>query len=151
MGLSQYGARGRALAGQLAPEILAHYYASTTLATQSTATPIRVLLVSGFTPTSAIPARVIGRGGTWTVDGVERDVARRRLGDDVPGHDAPTAGWRLRIEDRDREAVLTLARSPSSVRIRPAASARVSRSGSSPAPTTGTGARSGSSARPAGG
>src|SRR6476661_7781156 len=30
VGLSQYGARGRALAGQLAPAILAHYYAGTT-------------------------------------------------------------------------------------------------------------------------
>src|SRR6478609_2065300 len=31
VGMSQYGARGRAQAGQLAPEILAHYYAKTTL------------------------------------------------------------------------------------------------------------------------
>ena len=31
VGMSQYGARGRALAGQLAPEILAHYYPKTTL------------------------------------------------------------------------------------------------------------------------
>ena len=33
VGMSQYGARGRALAGQTATEILAHYYAGTTLGT----------------------------------------------------------------------------------------------------------------------
>jgi hypothetical protein len=35
VGLSQYGARGRALAGQTAATILAHYYQGTTLATIS--------------------------------------------------------------------------------------------------------------------
>ncbi|MHB8399410.1 MAG: hypothetical protein ACYDCI_10835, partial [Candidatus Limnocylindrales bacterium] len=42
LGMSQYGARGRALAGQLAPQILAHYYQGTTLATVDPATPIRI-------------------------------------------------------------------------------------------------------------
>ena len=31
VGMSQYGARGRALAGQIAPTILAHYYPATTI------------------------------------------------------------------------------------------------------------------------
>src|SRR5262245_44974535 len=31
VGMSQHGARGRALAGQAAPEILAHYFAGTTI------------------------------------------------------------------------------------------------------------------------
>src|SRR6476469_7537119 len=36
VGMSQYGARGRALAGQLAPAILAHYYPRTTLGARAT-------------------------------------------------------------------------------------------------------------------
>lgn len=70
VGLSQYGARGRALAGQPAAEILAHYYAGTTLASIDPATPIRVLILSGFAATAAKPAIAHGRGGPWTIDGV---------------------------------------------------------------------------------
>src|SRR6185369_14317347 len=61
VGMSQYGARGRALAGQLAPEILTHYYPGTTLGSRSVATMIRVLLLSGFAATSAKPLTVAGR------------------------------------------------------------------------------------------
>src|SRR6476661_8787645 len=53
VGMSQYGARGRALAGQLAPAILAHYYAKTTLGTRSTAKVVRVLVLTGFAATPA--------------------------------------------------------------------------------------------------
>src|SRR3954470_6691751 len=55
VGMSQYGARGRALAGQLAPEILAHYYAGTTLGTRSAAAPVRVLLLTCFSARLAPP------------------------------------------------------------------------------------------------
>jgi stage II sporulation protein D len=72
VGMSQYGARGRALAGQLAPAILAHYYAGTTLGTRSATTIVRVLVLSGFAATTARPATIIGRGGTWTVDGIAK-------------------------------------------------------------------------------
>ncbi len=70
VGLSQWGARGRALAGQDAATILAHYYANTTLALIDPATPVRVLLVSGFVPTATRPASVVGVGGPWSVDGL---------------------------------------------------------------------------------
>ncbi len=70
VGMSQYGARGRALAGQLAPEILGHYYAKTTLGTRSTAAVVRVLLLTGFAATSAKPLRVAGRVGPFTIDGI---------------------------------------------------------------------------------
>ena len=70
VGMSQYGARGRALAGQLAPEILAHYYAKTTLGTRSTATVVRVLLLSAFAATSTKPLTVAGRVGPFTIDGI---------------------------------------------------------------------------------
>jgi len=71
VGMSQYGARGRALAGQDAPTILAHYYQNTTFTTLDPATPVRVLLVSGFAPTATRPARVIALGGSWTIDGID--------------------------------------------------------------------------------
>lgn len=72
VGMSQYGARGRALAGQLAPAILAHYYAGTTLGTRSATTIVRVLVLSGLAATTAKPATIIGRGGTWTIDGIAK-------------------------------------------------------------------------------
>ncbi|HEY7970807.1 MAG TPA: hypothetical protein VID95_12485, partial [Candidatus Limnocylindrales bacterium] len=67
VGLSQYGARGRALAGQTAAQILAHYYVGTMPGIVATSTAIRVLVVSGFKPTVTYPAKVIAHGGTWTV------------------------------------------------------------------------------------
>jgi SpoIID/LytB domain protein len=70
VGLSQYGARGRALAGQLAPTILAHYYAGTTLGHKSPSTIVRVLVLTGYVATTAKPATITGRGGTWSIDGI---------------------------------------------------------------------------------
>jgi len=59
-----------ATAGQLAPGILAHYYAGTTLGARGTTTVVRVLLLSGLAATPAKPLTVIGRIGTWTIDGI---------------------------------------------------------------------------------
>ena len=70
VGMSQYGARGRALAGQLAPEILAHYYATTTLGTRSPTTIVRVLLLTGLGATVAKPLTVVGLVGGWSIDGI---------------------------------------------------------------------------------
>ena len=70
VGMSQYGARGRARAGQLAPEILAHYYAGTTLGTRSAATTVRVLLLSGYKAAVAKPLTIVGLVGGWTIDGI---------------------------------------------------------------------------------
>jgi SpoIID/LytB domain protein len=66
VGFSQYGARGRALAGQLAPEILAHYYAGTAIASIAPDAAIRVLLLDNFVPTGVKPLTIYGRGGPWT-------------------------------------------------------------------------------------
>ena len=68
--MSQYGARGRALAGQTAATILAHYYRGTTLGSISSNTPIRVRVLSGWTATPAAPLLVYGRLAAWTVDGI---------------------------------------------------------------------------------
>ena len=70
VGMSQYGARGRALAGQLAPEILAHYYPKTTLGARSASTQVRVLLLTGFAATAAKPLAVVGLSGGWTIKGI---------------------------------------------------------------------------------
>lgn len=119
LGMSQYGARGRALAGQLAPEILAHYYQNTTLVTQSPTTPIRVLVVAGYTPSTALPARVVGRGGTWTVDGIAGTWPAEASADYVRVT-TPTVGWHIRIESSTGK-VLKTATVGTSIRIRPAA------------------------------
>ena len=97
VGLSQYGARGRALAGQTAAQILAHYYAGTTIGSIPVETRIRVLVLDDFSPTVTNPVTIYGRGGAWTVTGVPGELpadARLRLF-------APTAAspaWRLLVE-----------------------------------------------------
>lgn len=70
VGMSQYGARGRALAGQDAATILAHYYPGTTLAAIDPNQPVRILVLSKFKSTGAIPLRLYGRGAPWTIDGI---------------------------------------------------------------------------------
>ena len=80
VGMSQYGARGRALAGQLAPAILAHYYAGTTAGTRDPGTIVRVLLLTGLAATTANPATIVGLGGRWSIDGIPRTFpAKGRL------------------------------------------------------------------------
>jgi stage II sporulation protein D len=69
--MSQYGARGRALAGQDAATILTHYYPGTTLAATDPNQPVRILVLSRFKSTAAIPLRLYGRGAPWTIDGVD--------------------------------------------------------------------------------
>ncbi len=66
VGLSQYGARGRANAGQTYDEILAHYYSGTTLGTIDPDQLIRVQLAASYRPTASLPARVTARGGAWS-------------------------------------------------------------------------------------
>ena len=63
--MSQYGARGRAQAGQSYEQIVSHYYSGTTLGQQDPATVVRVLLASSYVPTSTAPARVVAEGGSW--------------------------------------------------------------------------------------
>ena len=82
VGLSQYGARGRALAGQTAAQILAHYYAGTTIGSITTDARIRILLLDNFAASPTTPLTIYGRGGPWTVTGVPGELpadARLRL------------------------------------------------------------------------
>jgi stage II sporulation protein D len=72
VGLSQYGARGRALDGQDAATILAHYYPGTTVGPLAGDPQIRVLILNDFASTASAPLVLYGRGGSWTVDGVAK-------------------------------------------------------------------------------
>lgn len=69
LGLSQYGARGRALAGQPAATILAHYYQATLPATVAQTAPVRVLVLGPTNPTASKPIVLHGRGAAFTIDG----------------------------------------------------------------------------------
>jgi len=98
VGLSQYGARGRAAAGQSAGEILAHYFAGTTIGSIDAATPIRVLVLDNFTPTASAPLLIYGRGGSWTVTGVSGELpadARLKV---FAAVDGSTAAGRMVVE-----------------------------------------------------
>jgi peptidoglycan hydrolase-like amidase len=70
-GMSQYGAYGRSKAGQDWKEILAHYYAGTTVGDIDPSQAVRVLLATAHTPSATVPARVEARkattdaAGTW--------------------------------------------------------------------------------------
>jgi stage II sporulation protein D len=120
VGMSQYGARGRALAGQGAATILAHYYAGTTLGTLTAAT-VRVLVLDGFAATAATPLTLYGRGGPWTVDGIAMTFpadARLRL---APGAGGAPA-WHVVIDDA-AGTVLYTGPSGGDLRLRPASDA----------------------------
>jgi SpoIID/LytB domain protein len=70
VGLSQWGAYGRAKDGQTHQQILAHYYSSTTLAPLSGTPTIRVLVADAITPTADRPAKVYGWYGQWSISGL---------------------------------------------------------------------------------
>ena len=71
VGLSQYGARGRAAAGQGYAAILAHYFQGTTLGTVANS-QIRVLVLNDFAASSTHPLTIYGRTGTFTIDGISK-------------------------------------------------------------------------------
>ena len=107
VGMSQYGARGRAQAGEDAATILGHYYQGASIAPIDPATRIRVLVLSKWTASVDRPLLVYGRLGSWSVDGITGDLpadASLRL---LPPPAMPgttvVAGtpWRLLIEAVD--------------------------------------------------
>jgi stage II sporulation protein D len=107
VGMSQYGARGRAQAGEDAATILGHYYQGAILAPIDPATRIRVLVLSKWTATADRPLLVYGRLSSWSIDGITADLpadASLRLFPPpaVPGTTvAAVPPWRLRIEAAD--------------------------------------------------
>jgi SpoIID/LytB domain protein len=71
VGMSQYGARGRAKAGQSATRILAAYYRRAKPATTDPDQVVRVMLLDHQLATATSPLVVHGRGGDWRVDGLD--------------------------------------------------------------------------------
>ena len=102
VGMSQYGARGRALAGQDAATILGHYYQGAQLSPIDPATRIRVLVLSRWAASPTRPLVLHGRVTAWTVDGIAGIFpadARLQL---TPGEPTPAGtppAWRLLIDD----------------------------------------------------
>jgi stage II sporulation protein D len=117
VGLSQYGAQGRASDGQLAPEILAHYYQGTTLGSV-TNQQIRVLVLQRFAATSSNPVQVYGRGGTWTIDGIAATFpadGRLRF---TPSTSGTTTTWKVRVTASDGSTLYS-GSSKARIRVRP--------------------------------
>ena len=101
VGMSQYGARGRAIAGEDAAAILAHYYQGTTLGSIDPATRIRVLVLYRWVASDTHPLEIAGRGTPWTIDGIDTSFppdASLQL-----SHPAglPIGSWRLVIAAPD--------------------------------------------------
>jgi stage II sporulation protein D len=116
VGLSQYGAKGRALAGQSAETILAHYYRGTSIGTMSNST-VRVMVLQSFAATSSNPVQVYGRGATWSIDGVSATFpadARLRFTPTISGS---TTTWKVLVTAVDGSTLYSGA-SSSSIRVR---------------------------------
>jgi stage II sporulation protein D len=123
VGLSQYGAYGRAIAGQDHATILAHYYPTSTLGTVANS-QIRVLVLSSWTATLTYPLQLWSRGGTWTVDGIATVFpaeARIRI---LPYLSGTVMSWRLVI-DAAGGTRLYDAMTSGGLRLRPSSSATV--------------------------
>jgi len=97
VGMSQYGARGRALDGQDAAEILAHYYQGAILGSIDPGTTIRVRVLVNYQASSGSPLVLYGRGGTWTIDGVTTTFPADAKVTVTPSLAGSTATWRLRV------------------------------------------------------
>lgn len=103
VGMNQYGARGRALAGATATEILAHYYQGATLGEIPLHTPIRVRVLNGFKASSATPLVLYGRRAAWVFEGSAttypkdaRIEVRPRVTTTAGG---TTVTWRVKVID----------------------------------------------------
>jgi stage II sporulation protein D len=113
VGMSQYGARGRALDGQATADILAQYYRGARLGTLDPSPAIRVLVLSRFKATKAKPLVIYGRRSGWGIDGIDRTFppgARLTL---TPTTKVTASGskttWRLRVNDASGAKLLSVA------------------------------------------
>jgi len=101
VGLSQHGARGRALAGATSTDILAHYFQGATLGSIPLDTPIRVRVLVDFKASATRPLVLYGRRGDWRFDGsatVYPKDARIELRTTLTATTSGTiATWRVRV------------------------------------------------------
>lgn len=110
VGMSQYGAKGRALAGQTAEQILAAYFKGATLSTTSATRLVRVRVLSGFAAPSTAPLVLVGRGGTWGFTGTETvfpaDAQLRAWRGTTSTGAGSTTTWQVRVLAPDGTTVL---------------------------------------------
>jgi stage II sporulation protein D len=109
IGMSQYGARGRAAAGQTYDQILAHYYTGITFGSIDPNQVIRVMLNSSYTPTPSAPARIVARNGPWSSATFLNDAGARVVFpvnsyvDLLPGD----TGWTATVYDSNGSVLAT--------------------------------------------
>ena len=127
VGLNQYGAKGRAGAGQTAEQILAAYYRGAKPATVSATQNVRVLVLAGYPAVKSAPLVVHGRSTEWTVDGIEKRFPANgvlklyRTTTIIDG--VATTRWRLRVYAADGTTLLHSAIVSGSVVVRPTSTA----------------------------
>jgi stage II sporulation protein D len=98
VGMSQYGAKGRANAGQTYDEILAHYYSGTTLGTIDKNQVVRVLLASSYPSTASAPARISARNGSWSSPAFMDGHSQRVFAADSYAEMTPAGtGWTVTV------------------------------------------------------
>lgn len=125
VGMSQWGARGRALAGQTSGQILSAYFQSSKVRATSPTLAVRVLVLSGFSGVTTSPLVIRGRNGPWTIDGVSATFPANatltswRTVTTISGVSRTT--WNLKVTAADGVTVLYSGRaSGSSATVRPA-------------------------------
>ena len=127
VGMSQYGARGRALAGETSAQILAAYFEGSKPATTNPSQTVRVLLLAGYAAVQSAPLSIHGRGGSWTIDGVagafpaNGSLRAWRTTAKVDG--VATTTWRLRVLAADGKTSLYTGKATNPVIVRPATAA----------------------------
>ena len=125
--MSQYGARGRALAGETSAQILAAYFEGSKPATTDPRQTVRVLLLAGYPAVSSAPLSIHGRGGAWKIDGVagtfpaNGSVRAWRTTAKVDG--VATTTWRIRVLAADGTTSLYAGKVTGPVVVRPAVAA----------------------------
>jgi stage II sporulation protein D len=118
VGMSQYGAAGRATAGQSRATILAHYYQGTTLASISPTTPVRVLVLSNWTASASVPLTIRGNLGNWTIDGQTATFPASAQLTAAPPPSGSTA-WQLVVKSSTGTVLLNITVT-TGFRVRPA-------------------------------
>lgn len=117
VGMSQYGAYGRALDGQQAPAILAHYYQGTTLGT-TTNKQVRVLVLQSFAATATNPVQIFGRGATWSIDGIARTFPADARLKFIPTTTNGATTWKAVVTAVDGKT-LYIGGTSNAIRVRP--------------------------------
>ena len=123
VGLNQYGARGRALAGQTAEQILTAYFTGATITATDPAREVRVLLMAGFPASASSPLVVYGRGGTWEIAGVAMvfpaDAVLRTWRTATTVNGVAKTAWSVRVTAPDGMTILHDATVAGAVTVRP--------------------------------